>query len=359
MAPKKNLNSKELEKRLIKFNQLLIAHPKLQEVDNHINNFLRNPCSSHIALVYGPTGVGKTVLSIAIKRRILEKHLSALENNPGIIPIVWMRVSPPHLGQFSWRSFYIDALEAINEPLIQYKTDVNVKYNRTANATTLEKAFKKALKHRQTSVVIIDEAQHFGKIASGKRLLDQMDVIKTLSEDSGTLYILFGTYDLWMFRDLSGQLARRNQSIHFPRYYAERKEDITNFKSILHTFETHLPFEKKPELVKNWDYFYERSIGCVGILKNWLERSISKALYEGKNTIYYKHLQDTALSISQCEKIIRESINGENNVLESEKTNEELIRLLKIETKEHPARRGKRDVGKRNPQRDPVGVQTN
>ncbi|MGL4884242.1 MAG: hypothetical protein ACRC8K_24785 [Waterburya sp.] len=35
-----------------------------------------------------------------------------------------------------------------------------------------------------------------------------------------------------------------------------------------------------PELEIHWEYFYERSIGCVGILKDWLTQAYRKALHE-------------------------------------------------------------------------------
>jgi len=35
-----------------------------------------------------------------------------------------------------------------------------------------------------------------------------------------------------------------------------------------------------PELMQRWLYFYEHSIGCVGVLKDWLIRTVAAALHE-------------------------------------------------------------------------------
>ena len=38
------------------------------------------------------------------------------------------------------------------------------------------------------------------------------------------------------------------------------------------------------DLVQAWDLLYERSLGCVGIVKEWLLRAVTMALADGKAT---------------------------------------------------------------------------
>ena len=63
---------------------------------------------------------------------------------------------------------------------------------------------------------MIDEAQHLGKIASGRRLLDQLDVIKSIANQTKTVHVLFGTYDLLAFRNLNGQLSDEVSTFTLP-----------------------------------------------------------------------------------------------------------------------------------------------
>ena len=59
----------------------------------------------------------------------------------------------------------------------------------------------------------MDEAQHLKKFASGRRLLDQMDILKSLASLTDTIHVLIGTYELLGLADLSAQLNRRSREI--------------------------------------------------------------------------------------------------------------------------------------------------
>jgi hypothetical protein len=63
--------------------------------------------------------------------------------------------------------------------------------------------------------VFVDEAQHLARISSGRRLSDQLDVIKSIANRTQTVHVLFGTYELMAFRNLSAQLSRRSMDLHF------------------------------------------------------------------------------------------------------------------------------------------------
>ena len=107
-----------------------------------------------------------------------------------------------------------------------------------------------------------------------------MDTLKSLASKSRVPFVLFGTYEILKFRNLSGQLIRRGIDIHLPRYRLEIKEDRDAFQSVLWTFQRHLPFYEEPKLVENWEYFYIHSIGCIGNLKIWLNRTVEYSLMD-------------------------------------------------------------------------------
>src|SRR5206468_3744718 len=153
----------------------------------------------------------------------------------------------------------------------------------------------------------IDEAQHLAKITSGRRLLDQLDVIKSIANRTQTVHVLYGTYDLLAFRNLDGQLSRRSIDVHFPRYRVEVADDRRAFIGVLRSFAQQLPLAETPDLASDWEFLYERSIGCVGVLKQWLVRSLSAVLRKGEAMLSRRTLESQALSVSQIDKILSEA----------------------------------------------------
>jgi hypothetical protein len=158
---------------------------------------------------------------------------------------------------------------------------------------------------------MIDEAQHLGKIGSGRRLLDQLDVIKSIANRTGTVHVLFGTYDLLALRNLNGQLSRRSIDVHLARYRAEVPEERQIFINIIETFERELPFPEPSNLVHNCEFLYERSLGCVGIMRQWLVRAVTAAVQKGARSLAKGDLESQALCMTQCEQLYREIADGE------------------------------------------------
>jgi hypothetical protein len=191
----------------------------------------------------------------------------------------------------------------------------NLMIGRRHPVQELREAVEKALLYRRPKALIIDEAQHLGKIASGRKLLDQMDALKSLSNRSGTLLVLIGTYELLNFHRLSGQLSRRSLGLHFPRY-GTSSVDLKAFQSVVYGFQRQMPVMKEPELLKNWEYVYLRSLGCVGILKPWLVRALNESYENGEKTVTAKTLESCALSVAECEQMAAEMIAGEERLKE-------------------------------------------
>lgn len=80
-------------------------------------------------------------------------------------------------------------------------------------------------------------------------------MIKSIANVTGVVHILFGTYDLLNCCHLSGQVSRRSDDIHLPRYSTDNQEDIAEFMRVLRTFQAHLPLVEEPCLVEQYEYF--------------------------------------------------------------------------------------------------------
>ncbi|MDJ0717661.1 MAG: hypothetical protein QNJ54_26140 [Prochloraceae cyanobacterium] len=146
---------------------------------------------------------------------------------------------------------------------------------------------------------------------------------------TGVLHILIGTYELLSFRNLSGQASRRGLDLHFPRYKFQDEADQQNFQGVLLALLKQVPLSVEIEaLMQHWVYFYERSIGCVGVLKDWLIRALAAALYDKSKVLTLEYLQDHALTLAQCERMAIDATEGEQQVSYAESRREPLWRLL-------------------------------
>lgn len=365
------LLNKSKEEKYNYFHNKLITHPNLEKAILEVMNNIENPAGISLFMITGPTGVGKTTLKNKVEMKVIESRLLELDSNKGIIPIAGIEAVAPDAGYYNWKDHYKRSLEALCEPMINYKIDYEKIYKTNSvlsksenTASAYRKSLENALRNRRPAAFIIDEAQHITKVASGKRLQDQLDIIKSLSNLSGIIHILIGTYDLGLFIDMNGQLSRRTANVHFPRYKAENNDDIRKFISVVKTFENHMPLENEVNILKYWEFIYERTIGCVGILKNWLERCLWYALDNNYKTISYELLKEQALSLGKIEKIAIEAIQGEKEIEENEDKRKELHKMLKLDfvniseierIEKEPKNKVKTSVGKRKPHRDAVG----
>jgi energy-coupling factor transporter ATP-binding protein EcfA2 len=328
-----------------------------------------------LVFVFGPTGVGKTTLRLKAEQVISNELRSGLEQDRGRIPVVGVEAIAPESGRFCWTDHFRRLLVAMDEPLMGCKRDEETLYVRhnsrsESRSTTAEyrHAVEQTLRFRRPAAVMIDEAQHLSKMASGRRLLDQLDVLKSIANQTRVVHVLFGTYDLLSFRNLNGQLSRRSLDVHFPRYRAESGSDRQVFVNVLGSFAHHMPLPEQPDLAAEWEFLYERSIGCVGILKQWLTRALHSVLRRGGKTIARQDLEAQALSVLQCEKILSETAEGELRAAEPAEARGALQVRLGLRTGaahrngdvNKPAiPRNTRRPGMRLPQRDPIGMAAN
>ncbi len=367
--------------RLSHFKAYTAAHPFLERADAKVRSTLREPGGALLIFIIGPTRVGKTTLLTFIEQRLLKQAQAQLSQDPDHVPVIKLDAMAPSARQFRWPEFYTRALMAVSEPLIDYKVErgavlpvFNERMGRhvpprlVGDAAALQRSWEQVLTYRRPEAILIDEAQHFAKTAGGTRLEDQLDHVKSLAIATRTIHILAGTYDLLLFRNLNAQLSRRSIDVHFPRYDATNPEERKAFQRALLTFQRHLPLEKAPSLVQQWEICYAHTIGCVGLLKDWLTTALSEALETGARTISPSLLAAHAPSIDRCNQMITDIEEGEKGLRVDPEATEKLLARLGLGTRRtRQARTGKagetsapstpsrrRRVGQRNPTRDAV-----
>src|SRR6266704_4411235 len=323
--------------RLAYFAAKVVAHPRLVDAHRAVHDALRQPTAPSLIVLYGPTGVGKTTLRLRLEQQLITEALPALEKDRARITVLAVEAIAPESGQFNWKDYYARALVALKKPLLDRKVIVNAAVNpdavrptirRSASAPALRWVLEQCLRQRRVGVCLIDEAQHLKRLASGRRLLDQMDTLKSLAALTSTVHVLVGTYELLGMTNLSAQLSRRSIEIHFGRYRAELHDDRLAFKSVVLTFQRHLPLAEEPDLVGSWDALYEGSLGCVGVLKNWLNRALADALAHGALTLTRRHLDRQALPTRTLLNLAREITEGEAVLRDDPKGRDQLRSLL-------------------------------
>jgi hypothetical protein len=377
------LLSRPEAERLNYFKSYRIKHPNLMKADAALWRAINARVSNSIIFVFGPSGVGKSTLCTRIAERLTDQASAGelVEDRLSSRPLL-TEAPPPEGGGFDWKMFYRQALATIEEPFLS-KLDrdplssVNPRiapalaFAPGATYCEYRLSLRQALRQRRPAAFLIDEAQHIGKVASGRKLQNHMDVIKWLAGCSDAKLVLFGTYELLSLRNLSGQLSRRSVEIHFKRYRTTDK-GIKSFQGVLWDFQRHLPLMIEPDLLKHWKYFYIHSIGCIGILKDWLTVTLHDALEERSRTITLDMLEHNALSVEQCESIAYESVEGEARLSNGGGASRRLLQLLGFSdavSKRLPAVNQEaedkksvkstpklpRPVGRRAPRRDPLG----
>jgi AAA domain len=377
--PRKLLH-RPISERLAYFRSCTVAHPLLKEADIALKRAIQEPAGGSLIFVLGPTGVGKTTLRLRVEQHLKETFLAQAREDVGRIPVVAVEAVAPDSGKFSWKDYYQRVLRALEEPLIRHKINYGGPDMHPVAGTTvgneLRYALEQALRFRRPAAVMIDEAQHLTKMANGRRLSDQLDSLKSLASLTGCLHVLIGTYELLPCRNLSAQLSRRSIDIHFRRYQSSDTNDVQSFQRVLLSFQKQLPLAEEPQLWRDWEYCYARSIGCVGVLKDWLTRGLAMALEEGATTLTRKHLELHSWSLDQCEKMAQEALEGESALAEKKEPRMRLLMLLGLDPKpgladatiagstarvqelrtSRQGQRRKRRVGERTPVRDEIGV---
>jgi hypothetical protein len=364
------------ESRFKHFRAHTVAHPRLAEAKETLMSAIHGAEPNSLIFVFGPTGVGKTTLRLKTEQLLAQELLNELQKDLTRIPVVSVEAVAPESGSFNWRDHFKRLLYQLDEPLVDRKLDRPLEENVSGTSrhfmptpravgTEYRYSVEQAIRYRRPVAVMIDEAQHIGKISSGRRLLDQLDVIKSFANQTRTVQVLLGTYDLLAFRNLNGQLSRRSIDVHLARYRADDSEDRQTFINVVQSFERELPFEEPSDLIGNWQLLYERSLGCIGILKEWLVRSVTVAYRRGDRKLARTVIEAQALSIAQCEQLHAEITDGELKLSERREAVERFRGKLGLDsgtahTRSTPSISSvkRRRPGQRLPTRDVIG-QTN
>jgi len=315
--PNELLNG-SVEEKAQYFHSIISQHESFNKVTNDVMEGLLDP-GEEIIIVLGPPGVGKTALAEKLYARILRENSPGMENDPGFIPAIHFEAPAPLKGSFDNIQFFRRILSEGKDILIDKKTpNIEIMRLRTGNQKQYTRNFIyqeaaiDCIKNRCMKCILVDEGAHLITTTSAPNLIQQVDVLKQLTNQSKAKIVLFGPYSLLAIGRLNGQLERRVKFIHFPRY-TPRYEEYLEFVNVVNTLQHHLPVPQMPELYSSGEYLFEMSLGCVGRLKAWLRKALIKGASENKTTITKKILEETAGPPSKLSEAINEILKGEED----------------------------------------------
>jgi len=374
-----------LEARVIAFKQRTAEHANLKAAYEAARIACSRVGSEKVVMITGPTGVGKTTLARKLYRELRDECSAEIMASPDIIPVLGLSAVPATGRAFSWKDFYIRllfqardqvtniSLLAPSNPDLLGDVIVDSPADRMI-ADKLRRCVEKALKRRKCRWLIVDEGHHI--LLHKDEFVNQVqfETLKSLAIETGVTIILIGTYKLLDIRDQSGQLVRRSDMIHLPRYDLRVHADQKNFVQALQKFQGYIELDQSAALVKDADRYLIKSIGCIGILKEWLTRAYAEYLRLDCKTVFdIKFALPYSLPNKALITIAKEATEGEQKLLDVDE--QALLEILRPKPPDpspeppgstgspdappkatsSPKGRGGRRVGERNPKRDPVG----
>src|SRR2546429_24500 len=361
-----------LQARLDGFIDFKVKHPRLEEMDQDLMQRISGRRRYTILAVFGATGVGKST----VMQRVAEK-LRAEEPDPSVVPVVVIRAKPEDVGTSARLDYYRQVLKQLqghvavrdrgkNLPLF---TNPERKSRDPAEWLEMREAVQYALSLLRVKVVFVDEAQHLMYVDTPHKPTAQLDWLKTITSETNVLYVIYnlersgrlvnnlhyvyselvsdvffqggrarlyiihvlvGNFDLYDCCHLNAQAARRMRDLPFARYHLNDATECAEFATALRTFLEEVPLEVDVDgLLSHWRWFGEWSLGCIGVLSDWLVETVDDLCKRGETTLTIEALERHALQPDQRARMEIEARTGERKVeLGKTKGEEELKRLL-------------------------------
>ncbi len=378
----------ERQALLDQFKSYAVWHPRLVQVQTQVLDTIWEPADVAFVVVCGPSGVGKSKLAEVLSRRLNAPKSGS--NGQGARRALLINTRPPDGALFHRIDFYQKGLTLLGKTTIDRHITVDV----TTAEHLIEKkrprgrptaypdnpevrdAYEEELRRQALRTVILDEAQHLIQSGDGKQPKDQLNWIKSMTTETGVLHILIGTYDVLPFCNLDGQMARRGSEFHFARYHIENETDCQALRNAFSSLLKQIPLRVDHDgLLQRWWYFFEGSLGCIGILKQWLVRALYRALREESPELTRTHLEKSVLPDAKWERMRADARSGEAEFEYADRQNGYLSNLASMPTfvpkqpdpaspspppeegtAEQKKGKPKRRVGEPSPRRDQVGT---
>src|SRR6266571_8359446 len=279
----------EARTRLDAFKAVMVKHARLSEVDAALSLAIEEHADSTHVLLCGPGGVGKSTVLEGITERFTRE-----ETNATVVPIVLLEPLPSDTGPYVRLDYYRQIVNALKGHILVKELFVNVAHLMTTRQPPsrsrqditdwldMREAAEQALVRSQVKAVLIDEGHRLMQGGGRYTTDEQLEWLKSLTTRTNVLHVLAGPYELFPFRNTSGQLVRRGRDLHFARYHIKEQEERKAFVAAVKYLLERVPLSCDLDaLLSRWRWFAEGSVGCIGILKTWLVDAVAATLAQG------------------------------------------------------------------------------
>ncbi len=253
-----------------------------------------------LALV-GPTRVGKSTAIRAAAKQVFPRM------EDGYIPYVIVDCSRTDAGFMSMRYLTLDLLGQLEHPFYGPSSG---KSRVSQTETNARLALRRAVKHRETKLIIVDEAHHLLRIKNNGGREAALESLKCLGNETGAVIVLVGGYELLKGCFCSAHFNGRLTLIEFPRYGTSDLQ-MEQFESILATFDQLLPWEKGNSLLSMSDLVYDGTLGSCGLISSWVLAALAKMDASGATRLRKEHFRNVRY-LQQLDAIASEIDYGES-----------------------------------------------
>jgi AAA domain-containing protein len=304
--------------RLEAFKAFRVKHPRLEEMDRALMRAISGHRSYTLMAVYGASGVGKSTVMKRVAQRCREE-----EPDPKVVPAVVVQASPEDIGTSARLDYYRQVLDQLRGHVAVKDRVMNLALARHPEKTSrdpaewldMREAVVYALELLRVKVVFVDEAQHLMYVDTPHRPTAQLDWLKALTNRTNVLHVLVGNFALYDFCHLNAQAARRMRDLPFARYHLDNPTECEEFVGALRALLERVPLMVDiPDLLRHWRWFGEWSLGCIGVLSDWLVETVDALCREGATTLTIEALTRHALQPDQRVRMEMEARTGEHKV---------------------------------------------
>ncbi|HEY1772688.1 MAG TPA: ATP-binding protein [Gammaproteobacteria bacterium] len=245
-----------------------------------------------VIMIVGPSKVGKSTVLRYLHQRLTERSAVHRDNDYTMLVVEGTNAVG---GFFSTKHFTLDVLSKLRHPIFgSYSLDTDSYRPRLrAGEPDLRLALEKAIVHRKTHYLAVDEAHHLLYRTRGENVTNVLDSLKCLGNTTSVVVILCGGFRLLTQGLESAHFDGRLHVVPFMNYGYSRKDtpDTDEFGRILELLDKIMPVRPKQSLKDMQDFIHLECLGCVGLLIKWLERALATLASTSK----VKHLSKSVL----------------------------------------------------------------
>ncbi|MGH8493107.1 MAG: TniB family NTP-binding protein [Moraxellaceae bacterium] len=254
----------------------IIQHPQFKNALDLLNEQHKLSVSSqqsHGMMVLGASGVGKSTLL----QTFLKQHPIHETDEETRIPVL--------------------SVEIPSQPTIKSTADAILgKFDEKYKGGTAETKTKKIImliKHCDVKTIILDEFQHFSDRGRKKTNALVADWLKSLMNNAGVSFVVFGLPQAAEILRSNEQLRRRfSASVTLVPWSMSSESDMKEFRGVIKILEKSADLPASSELYENDLYkrLYFASGGKIGYLSKLIDSATYIALQDGDSHIERSHL---------------------------------------------------------------------